>query len=149
MISRRVALLAAGSRVLGGAATRRRPPNVVRILADDLGFGDPGCFGGEIPAPNLDRLAAGGLRFTSAYIAAPICSPSRVRITTGQFPARHGIFSYLDSREHHRAISMRDWLDPRAPSIARVLRHRALRQVAHGRRARYWRRAATVRVRVQ
>ena len=100
-----------------------RPPNIVLILAADLGYGDLGCYGGEIPTPNIDRLAATGIRFTQAYVAAPICSPSRVGITTGQFPARHLIFSYLNNRQSQRALGMSDYLDPQVPTIARALKN--------------------------
>jgi arylsulfatase A-like enzyme len=103
------------------AAVSTRPPNVVLILADDLGYGDLGCYGGEVPTPHIDRLAATGIRFTQAYVAAPICSPSRVGITTGHFPARHLIFSYLNNRASNRALGMVDFLDPRVPTIARAL----------------------------
>jgi len=106
------------------AVAADRPPNIVLILADDLGYGDLGCYGGEIPTPNIDRLAATGIRFTQAYVAAPICSPSRVGITTGQFPARHLIFSYLNNRQSQRALGMRDFLDPQVPTIARALKNR-------------------------
>lgn len=122
----RRALLASAAPFLSpvslGAPAPPRHPNIVLILADDLGFGDLGCFGGEIPTPHLDRLAATGIRFTSAYTAAPICSPSRAGILTGQYPARHGIFSYIDSRAHNWDLGMRNWLDPQAPTLARTLR---------------------------
>ena len=101
------------------AARSPRRPNVVTILADDLGFGDLSSYGCEIPTPHLDRLAAQGVRFTQAYVASPICSPSRVGITTGQCPSRHGIFSYIDSRASQRRLGMRDWLDPKVPTLAR------------------------------
>ncbi|MFN0105307.1 MAG: sulfatase-like hydrolase/transferase [Bryobacteraceae bacterium] len=106
------------------AAAANRPPNIVLILADDLGYGDLGCYGGEIPTPNLDRLATTGIRFTQAYVAAPICSPSRVGITTGQFPARHLIFSHLNNRQSQRTLGMRDYLNPQVPTIARTLKNR-------------------------
>lgn len=109
-------------RVFLGSLAARRPPNIVTILADDMGYGDLGCYGGPIATPALDALAASGLRFTQAYVAAPICSPSRVGITTGQCPARHGIFSYLNDRASQRRLGMKDWLDPAAPSLARVLK---------------------------
>ncbi|MBL8242517.1 MAG: sulfatase-like hydrolase/transferase [Bryobacterales bacterium] len=104
------------------AAAATRPPNIVLILADDLGYGDLGCYGGQVPTPCIDQLAAGGIRFTQAYVAAPICSPSRVGITTGHFPARHLIFSFLNDRASNRALGMADYLDPRVPAIARTLR---------------------------
>ena len=68
------------------------PPNVVLILADDLGWGDLGSFGNtQIKTPNLDRMAAEGARFTSFYVAAPICAPSRAALMTGRWPPRVGI----------------------------------------------------------
>lgn len=75
------------------ALAQRRPlPNVVLIYADDLGFGDLGCYGHPtIRTPNLDRLAAEGSRFTQFYSAAPLCSPSRAALLTGRYPVRSGI----------------------------------------------------------
>jgi len=68
------------------------PPNVVLILADDLGWGDLGSYGSTtVKTPNLDRLAAEGARFTSFYVPAPICAPSRAGLMTGRFPPRTGI----------------------------------------------------------
>lgn len=69
-------------------------PNVVFILADDLGWRDLGCFGSSFhETPNLDRLASRGMRLTQAYAASPLCSPTRSSILTGQYPARIGITS--------------------------------------------------------
>jgi arylsulfatase A-like enzyme len=102
------------------AAAPARSANVILILADDLGYGDLGSYGCEVATPNLDRLAAEGVRFTQAYVASPVCSPSRVAITTGQYPARHLINSYLDTRRRNREQGMADYLDPAAPSIARA-----------------------------
>src|SRR5262245_60037093 len=62
----------------------RRPPNIVIILADDLGFSDIGCYGSEIQTPNLDKLAKNGLRFTQFYNTAR-CWPSRAAILTGYY----------------------------------------------------------------
>lgn len=121
MLNRRDFLVGAGAGLAGnafGAAAVR--PNVVQILIDDMGFADLGCYGGEIATPHIDRLAAQGLRFTRAYDAAPVCSPSRVGILTGQFPSRQGIHSYLDTRQKHRELHQRDWLDAQAPSVART-----------------------------
>lgn len=83
------------------AQQQRRPPNVVMIYADDLGWGDLGCYGNPtIRTPNLDRLAAEGIRFTQFYSAAPLCSPSRAALLTGRYPVRSGINFVLfpDSR---------------------------------------------------
>ncbi len=73
------------------------PPNVVVILCDDLGYGDLGCYGHpSIRTPNLDRLAAEGMKFTSFYAAASVCTPSRAALLTGRLPVRSGMCS--DSR---------------------------------------------------
>lgn len=68
-----------------GEGQRTKRPNFVIILADDMGYSDPGCYGGEIATPNLDRLAAGGLRFSQCYNSAR-CWPSRAAIMTGYYP---------------------------------------------------------------
>lgn len=71
-------------------------PNVVFVLADDLGWAELGCYGNRFnETPNLDRLAGGGMRFTQAYASAPVCSPYRASLLTGQYPARVGIVDYL------------------------------------------------------
>lgn len=75
---------------LGGIATAQtRPPNIILILADDLGWADTTPYGSDLhETPNLQRLASEGVRFTQAYAAAPVCSPTRASIMTGKFPAR-------------------------------------------------------------
>ncbi|WP_432800016.1 sulfatase family protein [Poriferisphaera sp. WC338] len=65
-------------------------PNVVVIFADDIGYGDLGCYGGKIPTPNIDRLAHEGMRFTDAHSAASLCAPSRYSMLTGNNPYRNG-----------------------------------------------------------
>ena len=72
------------------AAQQTKKPNILLILADDLGYSDLGCFGGEIETPNLDRLAAGGVRFTQLYNNARCC-PSRAALMTGQDPHKVGM----------------------------------------------------------
>ncbi|MEW6156603.1 MAG: arylsulfatase [Verrucomicrobiota bacterium] len=67
------------------ATEKKRPPNILFILADDMGFSDAGCYGGEIATPNLDRLAANGLRFTQFYNTAR-CWPTRAALLTGYYP---------------------------------------------------------------
>jgi arylsulfatase A-like enzyme len=73
------------------APTPSRAPNVVLILADDLGWGDLAVQGGSLPTPRLDALAASGARLTSFYVASPVCSPSRAALLTGRWPARTGV----------------------------------------------------------
>ncbi|MBI2478553.1 MAG: sulfatase-like hydrolase/transferase, partial [Planctomycetia bacterium] len=75
------------------AAEMRRPPNVVIILADDLGWSDTTLYGTTkfYETPNIERLAARGMTFTHAYSASPLCSPTRASILTGLSPARTGI----------------------------------------------------------
>ena len=78
------------------SVAERKPPNIVFILADDLGQRDLGCYGSSFyETPNLDRLAAEGARFTDAYAACPVCSPTRASIMTGQWPPRTGITDYI------------------------------------------------------
>ena len=71
-----------------GAAT---PPNIVLIYVDDLGYGDLGCYGSKVnDSPNIDQLAAGGMRFTDYYSASPVCTPSRAALLSGCYPGRIG-----------------------------------------------------------
>ncbi len=72
------------------------PPNIVFILADDQGWHQAGCYGSQFyETPNIDRLAAAGMRFTDAYAACPVCSPTRASIMTGKYPARLHLTDYL------------------------------------------------------
>ena len=106
-------------------------PHIIWILTDDLGPGDVGCFGGTLATtPNIDRMAREGTRFTRYYSASPICSPSRCGLITGQFPARWKITSYLQTREGNRQCEQVDFLDPRAPTLPRIL-HKAGYATAH------------------
>lgn len=73
-----------------GGIVKNKKPNVIIMYADDLGYGDVGCYGGErIPTPHIDRLASGGLRFTEGYAAAATCTPSRYSLLTGEYPWRN------------------------------------------------------------
>jgi len=77
------------------AASSSRKPNIVFILADDLGWSDLGCYGSKInKTPHLDTLAKQGMRFTQAYAAAPVCGPTRASLMTGVFPARIGALNW-------------------------------------------------------
>lgn len=73
-----------------------KQPNIIFVLADDLGWAELGCYGNKFnETPHLDALAKRGLRFTHAYASAPVCSPYRAAFLTGQYPARVGILDYL------------------------------------------------------
>jgi len=92
-----------------------RPPNVVVILTDDMGYADVGPFGvSEIPTPHIDRLAAEGTRCTSAYAAAPICVPSRMALLTGRYHQRFGLYSNV-----YGVAANRIWLEQK--TLADVL----------------------------
>ncbi len=99
-----------------------RKPNIVVVFIDDMGWSDLSCFGGKAAkTENIDRLAAEGIKFTNFYVSSPICSPSRVALTTGQYPHRWRITSYLASRDSNNQRGMAQWLDPQAPMLARRL----------------------------
>src|SRR5205823_4406373 len=82
-----------------GPAAAVDRPNVVLILIDDLGRNDVGCYGSTYHrTPHIDRLAASGIRFTDAYAACPVCSPTRASILTGKYPARLHLTDWLPGR---------------------------------------------------
>ncbi len=92
--SRRDFILASwlGAAGLARAAGTARRPNIILILADDLGYADLGCYGNRvIRTPNLDRLAARGTRFTDLHSTSPTCSPARTALMTGRYPQRSGV----------------------------------------------------------
>ena len=109
----------AGSMVLPAADK----PNIILVFIDDMGWADFSCFGNEdASTPHVDRMAAEGIAFEQFYVNSPICSPSRVAISTGQYPQRWNITSYLANRKINRERGVADWLDPSAPMLARSLR---------------------------
>ena len=94
-----IALLCSAAALHRPTVAQSRAPNIVFILADDLGVNDLGVYGRkEHRTPNLDRFAAEGLRFTTAYVASPICSPSRAAIMTGRAPARLHLTTFIPGR---------------------------------------------------
>lgn len=98
-------------------------PNVVVIFIDDMGFADPSCFGNPlIKTPNIDRLAAEGIKLTNFYVNSPICSASRVALTTGQYQGRWKIHSFLNSRAGNANRGMADYLNASAPTTAKKLK---------------------------
>ncbi len=100
----------------GFAPTNR--PNIIVILADDLGYSDLGCYGSEIVTPNLDRLAQGGQRFTQFY-TTPRCCPSRAALLTGLYPQQAGVGHMM---EDHGAPGYRGELNDQCVTIAEALR---------------------------
>ena len=97
-------------------------PNIILVFIDDMGWRDFSSFGNpEVTTEHVDRLAAEGLRFEHFYVNSPICSPSRTAISTGQYPQRWRITSYLSNRAANEKRGMAQWLDPRAPMLARML----------------------------
>ena len=119
--------LASGTALYGLSSpvhSKEKPvPNIVLVFVDDMGWSDLSCFGNrDASTPNIDRLAAEGISFENFYVNAPICSPSRVAISTGQYPLRWGITSFLNNRKANRERGVADWLDPAAPMLAHDLR---------------------------
>ncbi|HBE66904.1 MAG TPA: arylsulfatase, partial [Planctomycetaceae bacterium] len=97
-------------------AFRGRQPNVIVLLADDLGFRDIACYGGPVQTPNLDSLAEGGVRFTDFYSGCAVCSPSRASLLTGRHHIRTGVYSWI-----HDA-SQRSHLLKRETTLAELLK---------------------------
>ncbi len=127
-----LALAATGAGALAFGATnearaahgRAALPNLVLITADDLGYGDLSGYGrADYQTPVLDRLASEGMRFTQAYAIAPVCTPTRVGLMTGRYPARHpiGLREPLTLSPTDRALG----LEPFHPTLSSHLRGRA------------------------
>jgi arylsulfatase A len=95
----------------GGGGRVKRKPNVVFILADDLGWSQVGCYGSRFyETPHIDRLAAEGMRFTDAYAACPVCSPTRASIMTGKYPARLHITDFIAGGDFpYERLRQPDW----------------------------------------
>jgi arylsulfatase A-like enzyme len=115
------------------AHTAMRPaanrPNVIVISFDDLGWNGLGCYGNDFhETPNIDRLAGDGMRFTQAYAAAPVCSPTRAAMMTGLFPARTGITNYLDEE----SVPGMRFLAPRFRSVPKYVADRGYRSALIG-----------------
>ncbi len=99
MKPRAIAILLAGLLVAPSSLRGAEKLNVVIVLADDLGWADLACYGSRYhKTPHLDRLAGAGVRFTDAYAAAPICSPTRAALLTGKYPARLNLTDWLPGR---------------------------------------------------
>src|SRR5262249_4503682 len=124
-------LLAALAVLIGAApaaqaADARRLPNFVIIYADDLGYGDLGCYGARgYRTPNLDRMAKEGIRFTDFYLAQPVCSASRAALLTGCYTTRVGIRGALGPGARHG-------ISDKEKTIAQVLRPRGYATAIYG-----------------
>ena len=122
MITRRSLLCQATSAAALGA--RGGKPNIVFILADDLGWRDTSLYGSKFcETPNMERLAARGMMFTQAYAANPLCSPTRSSIMTGLFPARTGITT---PSGHVPEVVLEKALVPEAPPTQKALAARSV-----------------------
>src|SRR6476661_5508151 len=103
-----------------------RPPNVVLVYVDDMGYADVGCYGNKlIRTPNIDRLAADGVRFTDFYVAQAVCSASRTALLTGCYPNRLGILGALNP-------SSRNGIHDREATLAQVLKARGYATAIYG-----------------
>ncbi len=110
----------AGNAAAGEPAAESRRPNIIFILADDLGWADLGCYGQKFfETPNLDRLAAEGVHFTSGYTASCVCSPTRSSVMTGKYPARNDLTIWLGGRGGAPAV---DHLSLEEVTVAEALK---------------------------
>ncbi len=116
------AALALCTRVnFGQQRMRKRKPSFVFFLIDDLGWRDLGCYGSTFyETPHIDRLAGEGMRFTNAYAACPVCSPTRASIMTGKYPARLGITQWIGGPQEPTAY--REYLPLEEVTIAEALK---------------------------
>ena len=116
------ALGAAASASSFSLTSQKTRPNVLFILADDLGWGDLSCYGRpDYRTPHLDRLAKDGTRFTQAYSASPVCTPTRCAFITGQYPARHPV-GLIEPLPWKKQEGGRTGLDPTFPTVASLLK---------------------------
>jgi arylsulfatase A-like enzyme len=103
--------LAAAGLLRPSLAVDAKPLNFLFILIDDMGWADSNCYGNEVyRTPNIDKLAASGMRFTDAYAAAPVCSPTRASILTGKYPARLHMTAHIPAVMYHRHPENAKWL---------------------------------------
>jgi len=105
----------------GAGLSAAEPPHILFILADDLGWGDLQCYGGNgISTPGLDRLAREGLRFTQFYQGGSVCSPTRATLMTGMWPSDVKVFGHFSSHDINLKRGMPDLLDPDLPTLCEL-----------------------------
>ncbi|MBI5694107.1 MAG: sulfatase-like hydrolase/transferase [Verrucomicrobia bacterium] len=113
---------------IAAATTTPAKPNIVFLFADDWGWGDLSCHGSTwLKTPHLDRLASEGIDFGQFNVLNPVCSPSRTAVMTGQYPARWGVHQHFAHPTQNHERGMPDWLDPRAPTLPRLLKEAGYR----------------------
>jgi len=118
---------------IAAAANPAPRPNIVFIFADDWGWGDLSSHGHPwLKTPHLDRLAREGTDFHQFNVLNPVCSPSRTAAMTGMFPSRFGIHQHFAAPAQNLARNMPDWLDVRAPSVARFFQQAGYRTAHFG-----------------
>ena len=99
------------------------PTNIVFVITDDQGYGDLACTGNPIiKTPHIDKLASEGIKLTNFYVNSPICSASRVALTTGQYQGRWKIHSFLNTRAGNANRGMANYLAASAPTTAKKLK---------------------------
>jgi arylsulfatase A-like enzyme len=107
-------------------------PNFVFILIDDMGWRDAGCYGSKFyETPNIDRLASEAMRFTDAYAACPVCSPTRASIMTGKYPARLGLTDWLGADKWHAKGKLQTPVVPQQMPLEEVTIAEALKSVGY------------------
>jgi len=112
--------------MLVGYASRAQPPNIILIFADDLGYGDLGCYGSTIHStPNIDALAENGIRFTDFYVGSAVCTPSRAALLTGCYPQRVDMHVNEKPENEFRAVlgpMSPKGLNPKETTIPEILK---------------------------
>jgi len=103
---------------LGNHSFAKVQPNVVILLADDLGYQDVGCYGGPVQTPAIDQLAKDGVRFTDFYSGCAVCSPSRATLLTGRHHIRTGVYSWISDEGQNSHLLLRE------RTIAEILKDR-------------------------
>lgn len=115
--------IASATGCAGNHGITRQKPNVILIYIDDMGYSDIGAYGGKYtPTPNIDKIGQDGIIFNQYYTACPISSPSRVGVTTGMYPTKWGITTFLNNRAANYRNESNDFLLEKAPTLARSMK---------------------------
>ena len=136
MMNTTIALTAAALMAPGTGAENKPKPNIIYILADDLGYGELGSYGQtKIKTPNLDRLAKQGMRFTDHYSGAPVCGPSRCTLLTGRHLGNSIVRDNWEDGGYEQSETAKEGqypLPPNTYTIAQCYRRPAIKQVSVG-----------------